>query len=144
MHRGIARVRSSPVGLLLACALLLRALIPAGWMPAAGQGLTIEICADGAGGADPAFAAAAQRQFREALGPAADRQGDGHGADHPGKSEPCAFAGLAFAWTGAGEGPMLPPPAAEDPAPRAVPQAVSVGRGLAAPPPPSTGPPLTA
>ncbi|HTU13002.1 MAG TPA: hypothetical protein VMG08_19085 [Allosphingosinicella sp.] len=136
-------LRDARLGLLLACALLLRGLIPAGWMPA-GDGLSIQICADATGSTDTGFATAAQRQFEQALGPAADRKAKDRGADHPGKDQPCAFAGLATAWTGA-EAPALAPPIAvaatlEPPAPAAA----FVGRGLAAPPPPATGPPAFA
>lgn len=134
--------RNLPVGLLLGCALLLRAMIPAGWMPAGGFG--IDVCVDGTQDSESArFTAEAQRLFRQALAgtvPAHDRS---DGKDGAGKSQPCAFAGLALPWIGA-EAPRLIPPR---PAPEIAPPglaAVAVGRGLAAPPPPSTGPPAHA
>jgi len=111
--------------LLLLGALLARAVIPAGWMVApASAGVPIVICTgDGmVTGAMPG-------------------KNDGQPRTN---SEPCAFAGLGLA--------ALPAPlVAAVAAPLAVaiailaPAVVLVpGRGLAAPPPPATGPPATA
>lgn len=146
MSRGArSRLRNAQIVLLLGCALILRALVPAGWMPAAGHGFAIEICADGANGAEALrFAEVARRQFQERLGPAAPHQRDGSGEqDHAGKDQPCTFAGLAMPWTGT-EAPVINLPALAAPVLRSAPAAVAIGRGLAAPPPPSTGPPLFA
>jgi hypothetical protein len=135
-------LRNLPVGLLLGCALLMRVLVPAGWMPAAGQGLGIQICADGMDGAAAArFAADAQHRFDRALAGSAAGHDRDDGGDHRDKSQPCAFAGLALPWTGS-EAPVLAAPLPPEPVfalPAAAP--ASIGRGLAAPPPPATGPP---
>lgn len=139
MKRAMVRARLSLCQLLVASALLLRALVPAGWMPA--PGLAIQVCADGSSGVTAqGFAAEAQRVFDAAL---AGHEGD-RDADRPGKDQPCAFAGLAMAWTGA-DTPELPEPLLflMDVVP-AAPAYVAIGQGLAAPPPPATGPPLLA
>ena len=131
---------SAPFALLLGCALLLRVLVPAGWMPAAGGGLRIALCADG--GAMAGFAREAQLRFDQAVaGAAGHRSGDR--GDDPRKDQPCAFSGLALAWTQPDAFGLLPPA----PAPATTPiraLVASVGQGLAAPPPPSTGPPAFA
>lgn len=138
------RFRSStglraPFALLLGCALLLRVLVPAGWMPAAGGGFGIEMCADG--GAVAGFAREAQRRFDQAVAGAAGHEGSGgERSDDPHKDQPCAFSGLALAWTQPDAFGLLPPAPAPATTPAPAPIA-SVGRGLAAPPPPSTGPP---
>jgi hypothetical protein len=123
---------------LFACALALRLAVPAGWMPVAQADgwVRLAICPGAAPAAPPTMAHA--------------MHGDTHGHapthdhDRGDHAPPCAFTGLALA----AALPDLPP------APRllpvaALPQAtgyalVSVGRGLAAPPPPQTGPPLLA
>lgn len=119
-----------PSRLLLGLALMLltlRALVPAGWMPAQERGQWITICS-GAGvsmawiGADGKI----------------DKQ---HAPAKSEKSSHCAFAGLgtpadlavgnfslALPLYGAALVPMLA-------------TLVTVGQGLAAPPPPKTGPP---
>lgn len=123
------------VALLLAFAFLTKLLVPTGWMPAFdGRGVHLELCGS-YGPPPPALA--------EAMVDAADRLtgGDHQQHDKPGADQPCAFAALSFAvdaphgtaWlpaTASSDG-VLPPPAN-----------VSIGRGLAAPPPPSTGPPI--
>jgi hypothetical protein len=137
MFRSSTGLRA-PFALLLGCALLLRVLIPAGWMPAAGGGLRIELCADG--GAMAGFEREAQRRFDQAVAGAAGHAGKSERSDDPRKDQPCAFSGLALAWTQPEAFGLLspaPPPAAA-PVPALV---AAVGRGLAAPPPPSTGPP---
>ena len=117
---------------IVACALMLRIVVPAGWMPMTGaDGLTrIQLCTGQ--GMVEAFV---------------DRT---TGAIHdkaPAKSEPrtdqpCAFAGLAFVL----DAPLLPaiaaPLALAALAPAASLAPAAPGRGLAAPPPPATGPPL--
>ncbi len=127
--------------LLFACAMLVRAAIPAGWMPIAGaQGFRIIPCS----GTGPA-PAATTTTMQHAM-PGMRHQGsiehheqrpehDGQGPEHP-----CAFAGVT---------PAIPVPT---PPERLVlvrvPTAfvstdgqIMVGHGLAAPPPPQTGPP---
>lgn len=119
--------------LLLVAALLARSVAPEGWMPVvnAAGGIEIAVC-NGTGPDD-----------RMVLSP------DGklhHKA--PGKSQPgdhaCAFSGLGVA--------DAPPPALALDTPAIAPHAMpelqrlylSPGRGLAAPPPPATGPPSLA
>ena len=70
------------VATLLFCALIVRVLVPAGYMPVAGGGaLMLQLCP----GTAPAAAA-----------PMAGMHHDGAKHDAPGKAEqPCAFAGLA-------------------------------------------------
>lgn len=113
---------------LLALALAVRLLVPAGWMPAQGQGFAITLCT-GAGAV-------------EAWVDADGKLGKRPAAPDSGNGKHCAFAGL---------GAPLPGPMAEPAAPFAPAVTISpppaltaaVGRGLAAPPPPATGPPAT-
>ncbi|KRB85591.1 hypothetical protein ASE00_02000 [Sphingomonas sp. Root710] len=109
-------------------ALVLRLLIPAGFMPATGQGFAITLCTGM--GSMQAWV-------------------DEHGAVHKGEpvkkeqvEHPCAFAGFGAALdvpsvVGALALPFITMAkligASAAPA--------TIGRGLAAPPPPSTGPP---
>ncbi len=116
-----------------------RGLTPDGWMPVAkaSGGIEFVLC-DGMGPAEPAPAAsmpmpmAHGKMHHEA--PA-----KGQAADHP-----CAFAGIGLA----DATPPLPAIVAPLRPTRAAPlvdRAVSApGRGLAAPPPPATGPPALA
>ena len=133
--RGLSLFRTNRGGafalLLVACALLLRIAIPAGWMPAASaDGLVrITLCTG-------------QGQMEAWV------DGDGRIHDRkPGKSEPktdhpCAFAGLiAPALDTAPIEPPLRFAHADGIAPAFARDAVAIGHGLAAPPPPSTGPP---
>ncbi len=127
---------SRRIALALACAaILLRALIPAGFMPGRSDtGAIAMVVCTGSG----------------ALTMVMDR--DGHWSpakpDHaPGKSQPdhpCAFAAAAAALTQpAGILEPLPAPVAENTA-LALPAHQRPGLGLAAPPPPTTGPPSAA
>lgn len=109
---------------LLACALLARLLVPAGWMPVAHDGAIprLVLC-DGATG---------QAAMAGHHGTPGHHEGP---IDHP-----CAFATTATAM----DVPLLAvPPIPGDRAYNAAPvvRIVAVGRGLAAPPPPPTGPP---
>ncbi len=122
--------------MLVACALLLRILVPAGWMPVANaSGIAFNWCSDSSGSAVQLRAAAL---LSKAVGkeqapdpaPASDHQ-------------PCAFAAAAQPVTGVAAAELAPPPAPDRVA--ALPRLTAVpGRGLAAPPPLSTGPPLLA
>jgi hypothetical protein len=113
---------------LIAFALMLRVLVPAGFMPATGKGFAITLCTS--------------------MGSVAawvDDQGNVHkGKKSPGKQDtsPCPFAAFAaaIALPAVADLPILA--VAADPLPLLF-HTVSVGRGLAAPPPPSTGPPAT-
>jgi hypothetical protein len=111
---------------LVACALLLRIAVPGGWMPS-DQGRWIELCTGD--GMVTAFVDARNQMH--------DRD---PGQAHEAKQH-CAFAGLTAPFD---------PPIAIDPELLAVttepvsapkPLSVAIGQGLAAPPPPSTGPP---
>jgi hypothetical protein len=65
-------------------ALVFRAFIPAGFMPASGHGLMLELCS--AAGYGAAFV-----EYEPAA------SGDGHAGDVAGGHEPCAFAASASA-----------------------------------------------
>lgn len=109
------------LGTVLALAIALRLLVPQGWMPAPGGGLMI------CGG---------QTVMAHAAGH--------HMPVKPVEDHGCPFAALGLAAT-----PPMPiagavvPPVATATAPAPV-AAVAVGHGLAAPPPPATGPPAFA
>lgn len=133
----------------LLCVLLARVMVPAGWMPMPGKdgGIVLAPCS-GMGavrmpehlsggdmaGMDMSSAHADPSHHAAAAGKDEPRHTDTAG-DHP-----CSGAGVSVA--------LVLPPFDLKPAPRghafvAVrPQAgAAIGRGLAAPPPPSTGPP---
>nr|WP_047168472.1 hypothetical protein [Sphingomonas sp. Y57] len=112
---------------LVALALFMRLLVPAGWMPAADRGLAITLCTGT--GAQQAWV---------------DEQGNIH-KGKPGEGQadhPCVFGGFAAVLDlpmGLDlSGGLLPVPAA---LPALAATAVAIGQGLAAPPPPATGPP---
>jgi len=114
-----------------ACAMLLRIAIPAGWMPVAqADGWRLTICP----GMTSGESVAAMPGMHHHKAPVGHDQGD----------RPCTFAGLGLAVAL----PDLPPApallaAVAEPASSA-PGVVALGRGLAAPPPPATGPPALA
>ena len=129
--------RSRPEGLrtialaLLACALALRLLIPAGWMPVVdATGLHLTLCS----GSGPIELPAAHHAM-------AGMAHHHHHHDQGMPDHPCAFAGLGLALAE----PVLPAIALIAPVVEAtvvvIPATVAIGRGLAAPPPPPTGPP---
>lgn len=110
---------------LLALALAVRVLVPAGWMPAASaQGFAITLCS--VSGAETVWVDRDGKLHKQAP----KTSGDQH----------CAFAGLAAPLTGSDTPVLTAPFAHED---RAAIQSLpaSPGQGLAAPPPPATGPP---
>lgn len=123
--------------LAVGCALMLRILIPAGWMPVAdAHGLRIALCS-GTGAAAGASVDASS--------------GGHHAATHHQKTDdktthtdqPCAFAGMALPWTGAELVSLpflLPVEALASPIAMGL---VAISNGLVAPPPPATGPPAT-
>lgn len=137
---GLAQRRA--VGLMLALALLVRLLVPTGWMPTVDAGgLHLTWCGS-AGPPPPAFQKAiADTAERLGLDRGQHREGHPGGHDKPGGDQPCSFAGLAFAALDPVAPALAAPPEVASPAaPRA--GIVAIGRGLAAPPPPSTGPPV--
>lgn len=123
--------------LMFACAILVRALIPTGWMPIAdAQGFRIVLCS----GAGPMAPTANVPMDHAMVGMHHDRSPEHH---NQGPEHPCAFAGV----TAAIEAPRLaaPLPPVRIRATPAPPRAlIAVGHGLAAPPPPQTGPPTFA
>lgn len=136
--RGQTAIRRTPgqfALLLVACALLARLLVPAGWMPAAaGAGLSLNWC--GESGIARAAPAEARALLAKAIG------------DKPAKPEksddkPCAFAAAAQPLAPAQLPQLAPPQVGLEPLPLPL-LPVFPGRGLAAPPPLSTGPPLLA
>ena len=117
----------------LACALGLRILVPQGWMPVAdGHGFRIAMCS-GAGPMDMTVAMP---------GMAMAHDHSGHDPQQPMQDHPCTCAHLGLAFAEPVLPTLAPPPvrAAEAIVSRAF--AVAIGHGLAAPPPPSTGPPF--
>ena len=128
--------------LLVGCALLLRMAVPAGWMPSVENGsLTLRLCGGWAQSLPPKpqMHHGGGGAHHEAAAPSHHGQHEEQGqAD---TSQPCAFAAAGLAWASAGGGEALALPL---PAALLSPSSllnVAVGRGLAAPPPPSTGPP---
>ncbi len=120
--------RPSRLWLSLALMLLVvRALVPAGWMPAQQRGQWITICSGA--GVSMAWVGA-------------DGKIDKHHA--PAKTEKsghCAFAGLGITADLSVQRAEIPAPVFSAPLVLATITAVAIGRGLAAPPPPKTGPP---
>jgi len=126
---GAARLIGGMRGLafaLVALAILLRIFIPAGWMPSSGT-IGITMCT-GYGTVRVAMAVPGQHDGK---------------AEAAAREHPCAFAGLAAPFAEPdGALPVLPAtPVAVLFVAMAC--AVAIGRGLAAPPPPQTGPPAS-
>lgn len=118
--------------LLLACALLLK--FPAGWMPEArAGGITIGWC----NAVNPEAQAEGKALLEQALG---NRPAPKHKSS---SDQPCSFAAAAQPMAPVTPLPELAPVAALAPLFVATLAAIP-GRGLAAPPPLSTGPPLLA
>lgn len=119
---------------IIACALFMRVLVPQGWMPVeTASGWRIVICT----GTGP-------MQMTMPADMASAMKGMHHGPkdqEHNSNDHPCAFSSLAMALD---ESPLtvldLPKLVPGTLLIRLV-TVVSVGRGLAAPPPPATGPP---
>ena len=141
LRSGRGRPGASPrllASAMLACALLLRLLVPAGWMPVRdATGLHLTICT---GTGPMAMPMAPGTTAGPMAGMAHHMPGDQQGIPE----HPCAFAhhGLAVA------APRLPalvrPLAPVALLPAGLATRVAIGRGLAAPPPPPTGPPSLA
>lgn len=118
-------------------ALAARLLVPFGFMPASGQPFAIVHCAD-------------VGMVAKANEGAHAHHGSAHGQDHDeqkapgGKHDgPCAFAGVGNAAEIAPVADVAPRPLfASDNQGWPASTTVGIGRGLAAPPPPSTGPPI--
>lgn len=114
---------------LILCALLMRVIVPQGWMPSLDHTGTIkiEMCSGLAnhGGA-----------ITLDVGGHKSDPSDQHQQDHV-----CPFAGLSAAFDDARLPTFVAPFAFSDALLPTSLDVVSIGRGLAAPPPPSTGPP---
>lgn len=111
---------------LLGLVLAMRVLVPAGWMPAE-RGFAITICSGGT--MERAWVDSEGKLHKEA--PA--QSGDQH----------CAFAGLGAPMLGSDLPAPMMPVARADAAPAGALKLTAIGQGLAAPPPPATGPPAT-
>jgi len=126
----------------LACALLLRLLVPAGWMPVSdARGIHLTLCSGTGPMTMPTMGPMGHMAHGETMaGMAHHMPSDQQGAPE----HPCAFAhfGLAVATPRLPALPLPVAPATLVPAGLAA--LVMVGRGLAAPPPPPTGPPSIA
>lgn len=132
------------LALLLVAAIALRALVPTGWMPVIdGEGLRLELCGGWQSATPtPPTAMAAHHGAGAHQMPAAPAGHYEPGGKHEkAGDQPCAFAAAALAWLDA-DGPHEIPKTLATIAPPTFPAAVGIGRGLAAPPPPSTGPPF--
>lgn len=123
------RLRGKAALGLLALALLLRLLVPAGWMPATGSGYQITLCT-GMG----AVSAWVGKDGQIHKGKPADSKTE----------QPCAFSGFSAALNlPMLDGLAIAPSIAASVVLITKLTAVTIGRGLAAPPPPQTGPPAT-
>ncbi len=129
MFKAVRKSGSSWAVPLILCVLIVRMMIPAGWMPTVdGAGYTRITLCTGMGTQDAWL----------------DDTGKLHKSD-PGKQHqgdsPCVFAGLGATH----DVPVVAMPAlptlTSPIVARLLAVTVSIGRGLAAPPPPSTGPP---
>lgn len=130
-HHSISAARRSLILAIFACAILVRALVPAGWMPTMGAngGIVISMCT-GMGAVEMVLAPDGSLHEKAPV------KHDG-ATDHP-----CTFAGLGQAFAAADPVAMPVPLPVDFIDPPLAPQLVSIGRGLAAPPPPQTGPPI--
>jgi len=132
--------------LILACALAVRVLVPAGFMigqSASGAPLLV-VCPSQID--MPVFAPAMPHDMAHMMPDGHMMAGHdaGHQSHDPGTDRPCAFAAAGLAVDVPIDVPLLAP--APPPSFAALPVRASTdpGRGLAAPPPPATGPPTFA
>lgn len=127
----MAPARRLALLIVLAAALFARGLAPAGWMPGtnAAGGIELALCNGMAG---------------ETVVVAPDGRIEHKKADHGRADHPCAFAGLGVVDTAPPSFAFAarPSPTGTTPVIAAIHRAP--GRGLAAPPPPPTGPPAFA
>lgn len=129
-------IRRLPVAALLALALLTRLLIPAGWMPGTdASGFRLEFCS-AFGPPPPAMLKAAEDAAKRLNG------GKHQGKDRANGDQACGFGAIGLAWQGQA-GPVIAAPLIVAAPVFTVSFVVAIGRGLAAPPPPATGPPAT-
>lgn len=119
--------------LLLVAALLARSVAPEGWMPVVNAAGGIEITVCNGTGPDDAMVLAPDGKLHHKA------PGKGQPGDHA-----CAFSGLGIADATPTLIALAAPIASPDAAPALGPIESAPGRGLAAPPPPATGPPSLA
>ena len=114
----------------VACALILRALVPTGWMPAPEHGaFAVRPCP----AADPA----------PAMQMAHNGGHSDHGPDHKDRHDgDCSFSPLLAGFAPASVHGVIQPLPAAAIANSSIPSAVDLKTGAPAPPPPATGPPL--
>lgn len=126
---------SAPLLALLAFVFLLRIIVPAGWMPAHGEIGFVPCPVAAPAAVETAHHGNGHAMHHEAAKP------DEKPADDHGEKKGCDFAPLGLAWAAPASANFdLTPVLAEAQVFAARPRAY-VGQGLAAPPPPSTGPP---
>jgi hypothetical protein len=119
-------------GLLLAMVLAGRLMVPTGWMPLASEGgIAIVLCSSD--GPAPAWLDAAGKLHK-----GKQDSGDNKAA------ESCPFAALSTPANLTGGPILIAPMAPVDLPVGSTSRAVAIGGGLAAPPPPATGPPHSA
>lgn len=119
--------------LLLVVALLaIRSVSPEGWMPVAGESGGVEITVCNGQGPGDAMVLSNDGTLKHKA-PAKGQAGD----------HPCVFAGIGVASAPPAVALPVPVRAAAEAAPAARAETIP-GRGLAAPPPPATGPPALA
>jgi hypothetical protein len=110
-------------------AVLVRGIIPTGWMPSTDRAFAITVCTG----------TASETVWLDMKG--ALHKQDPAKKERDTKSEPCTFAGMAVA-SGL---PIMPtvigPLVGKDSLVAHLPSPAAIGQGLAAPPPPARGPP---
>lgn len=122
---------------MLAAAIFMRLFVPAGWMPVAdASGLHFELCRGQLARQQPA--PVAEHHMHHA-GHQTDA-GKGTPEQEKHADQPCAFAGLGMALLDVPDPSSTALLSFPVPTP-ATPPAIIPRRGLAAPPPPATGPP---
>jgi hypothetical protein len=119
-----------PLLLAIACALFVRTMVPAGWMPAETGGVfAIQPCPSAGDGL--------------ALQNASHHSGKGHDRSHSDHQD-CGFSPLNTAAAAYAGEPPSPVAAVHGAAPHQGFETSSFSTGLPSPPPPATGPPATA
>lgn len=133
----------APLLALLAFAFLLRIIVPAGWMPAHGE-IGFVPCPLAAPVAAPVEVAHGGHHDAHAAHHDTAEPDQAPPSNDHGEKKGCDFAPLGLAWAAPDQPAFdLTPVFAEAQVFAALPH-VAVGQGLAAPPPPSTGPPAFA
>ncbi|MCJ8158489.1 hypothetical protein [Sphingomonas sp. LaA6.9] len=117
---------------IVACALMLRMLVPAGWMPATDADGAVRITLCTGQGLVEAWVAT-----DGSLHDKAPQKSE------PKTDQPCSFAGLGAAFDAVPAVAFTPSLYFVTATAITLPASVAIGRGLAAPPPPAIGPPAT-